>query len=64
MRNGYLDFALWTANERIKEAKSTGVHALVTYCPHCEENLGDAVKNSNEKIEILNLLDLVLEAIC
>ena len=64
MRNGYLDFALWTANERIKEAKSTGVHALVTYCPHCEENLGDAVKNSNEKMEILNLLDLVLEAMC
>jgi len=63
MRNGYPDFALWTAGERIKEAKTTGADALVTYCPHCEENLGEAIANSGEKMEMLDLLDLVLEAI-
>jgi len=38
------ELALWTANERLKESKSTGVTALVTSCPWCERNFKDAVK--------------------
>jgi Fe-S oxidoreductase len=33
------DLALWTANERLKEAKATGAEALVISCPWCEKKL-------------------------
>jgi len=63
LRNGYIDLAQWTADERIAEAESTGAQALVTYCPHCEENLGEAIQRRGDKIKIYDLLDLVLQAL-
>ena len=47
----------------IDEAEATGAEALVTYCPHCEENLSDAIKNSGSKIEMYKLLELVLQSL-
>ncbi len=59
LRNGYPDLARWTADRRIEEAESTGAGALVTYCPHCEENLGEAIQRQGNKMKIYDLLDLV-----
>ncbi|MFC2032799.1 (Fe-S)-binding protein, partial [Chloroflexota bacterium] len=63
MKNAYPDFAQWTATERITEARTTGAEALVTYCPHCEENFGDILKSSGNDMKLYNLLDLVLGAL-
>ena len=63
MRNAYPDFAQWTAIERLMEARTTGAEALITYCPHCEENLGEALKSGGNDMKLYNLLDLVLEAL-
>jgi len=63
LRNGYLHLAQWTAAERIEEAKTTGAEALVTYCPHCEENLGEAIQRQGNNMKIYDLLDLVLQAL-
>jgi Fe-S oxidoreductase len=63
MRNGYLDFARWTADERIKEVKGTGATTLASYCYHCEENLGEAVARDGGKLKMANVLDLLLESL-
>jgi len=63
LRDGYLDMAQWTADERIKEAESIGAEALVTYCPHCEENLGESIQRRGNKMKMYDLLDLVLQAL-
>jgi len=63
MINAYPDFAQWTAIERLMEARTTGAEALITYCPHCEENLGEALKSGGNDMKLYNLLDLVLEAL-
>jgi len=63
MRHGYLDFAQWTGDERIKEAKSTGAEALATYCYHCEENLGEAIGRDGGKMKLYNVLDLLLSTL-
>lgn len=63
MRDAYPDFAQWTAVERITEASATGAEALVTYCPHCQENLGEALESSKSNMKLYDLLDLLLEAI-
>ena len=57
------EFALWTANERLKEAKATGATALVTSCPWCERNFKDAVKEYGIDIEVYDIAELSRKAI-
>ena len=63
VKQGYPDFSLWTAEERIKEAKETGATALVTSCTWCEKNLKDAVKASGEKIDVYDIAEVARQAI-
>ena len=57
------DFALWTANERLKEARATGATALVTSCPWCQRNFRDAVKEYGEEIEIYDIAEIACRAL-
>jgi len=53
------EFAKWTADERIKEAKSTGVEALVTACPWCETNFNDALQGSANGLKVYDIIELL-----
>jgi len=55
--------ALWTANERLKEARATGAAALVTACPWCERNFKDAVKEYGKDIEIYDIAEIAYRAL-
>ncbi len=63
VKDAYPEFALWTAKERIEEAKSTGAEAIVTSCPWCERNLKDAVEKNGESIKVFDIMELVQQAI-
>ncbi|MCK4698617.1 MAG: (Fe-S)-binding protein [Dehalococcoidia bacterium] len=63
VKEAYPEFALWTADERIEEAKATGAEALVTACPWCERNFRDALERSGAKIKLYDIVELLLEAI-
>ncbi len=56
------EFALWTANERLKEAGSTGAEALVTACPGCEKNFSDALKGQESDYLIYDIVELLAKA--
>jgi Fe-S oxidoreductase len=55
-------FAQWTAQERIKEAESTGAKAIVTACPGCQKNFSDALKTSGNSLKIYDVVELLAEA--
>jgi len=57
------DLALWTANERLKEAKATGATALVTSCPWCEKNFKDAIEEYGEQIEVYDIAEIASKAL-
>ena len=59
VRTAYPEFARWVADERVREAESTGADTLVTACPFCEQNLGEA---TGKKMELLDILELVRES--
>jgi Fe-S oxidoreductase len=61
--DAYPDFAAWTANERIAEANSTGAEVLVTACAHCERNFTDVIKSKGQKMQVLDIIELVQQAI-
>lgn len=59
VKETYPDFALWTATERLREAKATGAEALVTACGWCRRNFMDAIKQGAVPIEIYDMIELV-----
>jgi Fe-S oxidoreductase len=63
VNEAFPDFGSWTAKERLEEAKSTGAEALVTACSGCEQNFIDAVNKNGQKIEVLDIIELVQKAI-
>ncbi|MHA1488367.1 MAG: (Fe-S)-binding protein [Promethearchaeota archaeon] len=63
VKSGFPEFAIEVAVERIKEAEETGAEWLTSTCPFCLINLKDAAKEANSKIKVVDLLELVKNAI-
>ncbi|MFB0562175.1 MAG: (Fe-S)-binding protein [Candidatus Lokiarchaeia archaeon] len=63
VKAAFPELASFAAAERIEEANATEAEALVTACPFCEINLGDAITEGKEKIKLYDIVELVLEAI-
>jgi Fe-S oxidoreductase len=61
--DAYPDFSIWTAQERIREAKSTGAEALVTACPWCIRNFKDAVKGLGDTLKVYDVVELLEQSI-
>jgi len=61
--DAYPDFSIWTAKERIEEAKYTGAEAIVSACPWCERNFIDAIDARHEKMKVYDIIELVQLAI-
>ena len=57
------EFAQWTATERIGEAESTGVEALVTACPQCEKTFNEAIEASGSRLKVYDIVELFEQAI-
>lgn len=56
------EFSAWTAGERVTEANATGADAMVTACPWCKDNFVNAVDEDGKKIEVLDIIELVQQA--
>jgi len=56
------DFALWTARERLDEARSTGADAIISCCPFCESNFTKAMTTDNN-LSYYDLTELVVKAL-
>ncbi|UCB45787.1 MAG: (Fe-S)-binding protein [Spirochaetota bacterium] len=63
VREAYPEFSMWTAAERIAEAKATGAEALVTACSWCERNFMDAIIAQRDAMKVYDIVELVQEAI-
>jgi len=63
VKSAFPEFALHSAQERIAEASATGAEAVVTSCPWCESNLGDAINASESSLKIISLIELVEKAL-
>jgi Fe-S oxidoreductase len=61
--DAYPDLAIWTALERIEEAKTTGAEAMVTACPWCKRNFTDALKESGDRLKIYDIVELLEQSV-
>ncbi len=63
VKKGFSDLSLEIAKNRIKEAEDTGVKTLVSTCPFCYRNLSDAIEALSLDIKMVDLIELILEAL-
>jgi Fe-S oxidoreductase len=57
------DFASWTAEERIREARETEAEAIVTGCPGCETLFRDVGKRTAGGLKVYDIVDLLAMAV-
>jgi Fe-S oxidoreductase len=62
VKDGYPEFATWTAGERLREAKAVGAKALVSACGWCRRNFLDAMDEGAQKMEVYDIIELVRKA--
>lgn len=63
VKEAFPEFSNWTAAERIEEAESTGVDAVVSACGWCERNFRDSLSLSGEKMQVFDVVELVERAL-
>jgi len=63
VKSAFNDFAVWSAEERLKEAEETGADAIVSACPFCKRNLRDAAKHAGSKLQVLDVVEILREAL-
>jgi Fe-S oxidoreductase len=63
VKEAYPEFATWTANERLKEAQSTGAEAIITACGWCTRNFRDAMEEHGTNMKVMDIIELLQQAI-
>ena len=63
VKSAFKDFALWVADERLKDVEETGARTIVSACPFCKTNLVDAVKAFDKPFEVYDVMELISRAI-
>ncbi|MEM2104795.1 MAG: (Fe-S)-binding protein, partial [Candidatus Bathyarchaeia archaeon] len=63
VKEAYPEFALWTAKQRLMEAKAVGAQALVTACGWCERNFKDAANVTGINIQVYDIAELIQKSV-
>ena len=63
LKKGFPELSLEIAKSRVQEAEETGAENLVSICPFCYRNLSDAIKALNSKMKMVDLLELIYQAL-
>ncbi|MFX1490121.1 MAG: (Fe-S)-binding protein [Promethearchaeota archaeon] len=63
VKKGFSELALEIAKSRIKEAEDTGTEYLVSMCPFCYRNLADAIEASGSNLKMVDLTNLINQAL-
>ena len=63
VRESNPDFADWTADERVEEARTTGAEAIITGCPGCQHGLAAAAGKNGGAMRVYDIAEVVARAI-
>ena len=63
VKKGFPELALKIGKSRIQEAEETGAEIVVSICPFCYRNLADAIAEMGSKLKMVDLMELVEQAL-
>jgi Fe-S oxidoreductase len=61
--DAYPEFARWSAQQRVEEARSTGAEAIVTACPWCKRTFVDTLAESGDRLKVYDIIELLEQAV-
>ena len=62
-REAFPDYTKFIGAERIEEAESISVEAIVSGCPYCKENFLKAGQSAQKEMKAYDLSELILMAL-
>ncbi len=62
-QEAFPEFAEWAADQRIEEVKDVGAETLVSACPWCKNNFTQALNAQGEKVQVLDISEVICAAI-
>ena len=62
-KDAFPDFARWTADQKLTEVREIGAEAIAAACPYCKENLAASVGLAGDKIKVLDISEIIAQAI-
>lgn len=63
VKKGFPELSMEIAKSRVIEAEETGMDYIVSICPFCFRNLSDAIEESGSSLKMIDLMELVIQAI-
>lgn len=60
VKEAFPDLSSWSADERLREASTTGAEAIVSACPGCRDNFSQSTRGNG--IKAYDILELVAQA--
>ena len=63
VKKGFPELALEIAKSRLQEAEETGAEIVVSICPFCYRNLADAIAETGSSLKMVDLMELVEQAL-
>ena len=63
VKKGFPELALKIGKSRIHEAEETGAEIVVSICPFCYRNMADAISETGSKLKMVDLMELVEQAL-
>ena len=63
VKKGFPELALEIAKSRVQEAEETGAEYIVSICPFCYRNLSDAITALSSSLKMVDLTELVNQAL-
>ena len=63
VKKGFPELALEIAKSRVQEAEETGAEYIVSICPFCYRNLSDAITALGSDLKMVDLTELVIQAL-
>ncbi|HIH01469.1 TPA: hypothetical protein HA259_05265 [Thermoplasmata archaeon] len=63
VKSGYPELSTAIASERVRQAESVGANTIVTSCPWCVQNLRDCLSPDDDRIRVVDLLELLEDSL-
>ncbi len=58
-KEAFPELASFSAKHRLEEVREVGAEALVSACPWCKSNFAQAVKENEDKIQVMDIAELI-----
>ena len=62
-KEAFPELASFSAKHRLEEVREVGAEALVSACPWCKSNFAQAVKENGDKIQVMDIAELILASV-